>query len=93
MHYMHEYLTTAPFDLYELHLFHLVAKQGSFTKAAEVAGLTQSAITRQIQGMENSLGAFSRGRTWASFAPDAATANHPCHAQVRGRLHIDRAGR
>jgi len=55
MHNMHEYLDTAPFDLYELHLFHLVAKHRSFTKAAEIVGLTQSAITRQMQGMEESL--------------------------------------
>ena len=53
---MHEFLKTVPFDLYELYLFHLVAKHRSFTKAAEVAGLTQSAITRQMQGMEASLG-------------------------------------
>jgi DNA-binding transcriptional LysR family regulator len=53
---MHEYLATVPFDLYELHLFRLVGENRSFTKAAEIAGLTQSAITRQIQGMENSLG-------------------------------------
>jgi DNA-binding transcriptional LysR family regulator len=53
---MNYYLATTPFDLYELHLFALVARHGSFTKAAEAAGLTQSAITRQIQGMENSLG-------------------------------------
>jgi DNA-binding transcriptional LysR family regulator len=45
-----------PFDLYELALFHLVVKHRSFTKAAEIAGLTQSAITRQMQGVENSLG-------------------------------------
>jgi DNA-binding transcriptional LysR family regulator len=53
---MHDYLTTVPFDIYELHLFHLVARHRSFTKAAEIAGLTQSAITRQMQGMERSLG-------------------------------------
>ena len=53
---MNEYLPTAPFDIYELHLFHLVAKHRSFTKAAEVAGLTQSAVTRQVQGIERSLG-------------------------------------
>jgi DNA-binding transcriptional LysR family regulator len=53
---MHDFLSTTPFDLYELALFHLVVKHRSFTKAAEVAGLTQSAITRQMQGMENSLG-------------------------------------
>jgi DNA-binding transcriptional LysR family regulator len=56
MHSMHRFLSTVPFDLYELALFHLVVKHQSFTKAAELAGLTQSAITRQIQGIENSLG-------------------------------------
>src|ERR1051325_8764937 len=55
MHAMHEYLTTVPFDLYELYLFQLVARHRSFTKAAGMAGLTQSAITRQMQGMENNL--------------------------------------
>src|SRR5260370_25800654 len=56
MRVMHRFLSTVPFDLYELALFHLVVKHRSFTKAAEVAGLTQSAITRQMQGIENSLG-------------------------------------
>jgi len=53
---MHTFLSTVPFDLYELALFQLVVKHRSFTKAAEIAGLTQSAITRQMQGVENSLG-------------------------------------
>jgi len=53
---MNRFLSTVPFDLYELALFHLVVKHRSFTKAAEIAGLTQSAITRQMQGVENSLG-------------------------------------
>lgn len=56
MRVMHDFLATTPFDLYELALFHLVVKHRSFTKAAEEAGVTQSAITRQMQGMENSLG-------------------------------------
>src|SRR5215472_15425649 len=56
MRNMHRFLSTTPFDLYELALFQLVVKHRSFTKAAEIAGLTQSAITRQMQGMENSLG-------------------------------------
>ena len=63
---MHEYLGTTPFDLYELYLFHLVVKHRSFTKAAEIAGLTQSAITRQMQGMENSLGLDLLERTTRS---------------------------
>src|SRR5438445_13328693 len=56
MRNMHQFLSTVPFDLYELALFHLVVEHRSFTKAAEIAGLTQSAITRQMQGVENSLG-------------------------------------
>jgi|ERR1051326_1004768 DNA-binding transcriptional LysR family regulator len=56
MHDMNQFLSTVPFDLYELALFHLVVKHRSFTKAAEIAGLTQSAITRQMQGVENGLG-------------------------------------
>jgi DNA-binding transcriptional LysR family regulator len=63
MLFMNDYLSTLPFDLYELSLFHLVARHRSFTKAAEAAGLTQSAITRQIQGMENSLGISLLERT------------------------------
>ena len=61
-----EYLATAPFDLYELSLFHLVVKHRSFTGAAAAAGLGQSAITRQIQGMENSLGLDLLERTTRS---------------------------
>jgi len=56
MRIVNDYLATTPFDIYELSIFHLVVKHRSFTKAAEIAGLTQSAITRQMQGMENSLG-------------------------------------
>src|SRR6266704_2890890 len=56
MRVMHRFLSTVPFDLDELALFHLVVNHDSFTKAAEIAGLTQSAITRQMQGVESSLG-------------------------------------
>src|SRR5437868_5426175 len=66
MQKQHEYLATAPFDIYELSLFHLVVNHRSFTRAAEVAGLTQSAITRQMQGMENSLGLDLLERTTRS---------------------------
>lgn len=63
---MNEFLSTTPFDLYELALFHLVVKHRSFTKAAELAGVTQSAITRQMQGMENLLGLDLLERTTRS---------------------------
>jgi DNA-binding transcriptional LysR family regulator len=56
MRIVNQFLSTVPFDLYELALFHLVVKHRSFTKAAEIAGLTQSAITRQMQGVEGNLG-------------------------------------
>ena len=66
MRSMNEFLTTAPFDIYQLHLFHLVLKHGSFTRAAEVVGITQSAITRQVQGMESGLGMALLERTTRS---------------------------
>lgn len=56
MRFMNEYLATAPFDLYELNLFHLVAETRSFTKAGQRVGLSQSAVTRQIRGVEERLG-------------------------------------
>lgn len=56
-------LASPPFDLYELTLFQFVAETGSFTRAAERAGLTQSAMTRQIHGMEERLGALLFERT------------------------------
>lgn len=43
-------------DLHALRLFRLVAEFGSFTRAGEKAGLTQSAVTRQIQALEDRLG-------------------------------------
>lgn len=61
-----EYLATAPFDVYELYLFQLVVQHRSFTRAAELAGLTQSAITRQMQSMESSLGIDLLERTTRS---------------------------
>ena len=51
-----KYLTTKPFDLHALHLFHLMVKHRSFTDAAREAGLSQSALTRQMQSLESRLG-------------------------------------
>ncbi|MDZ4402021.1 LysR family transcriptional regulator [Prosthecobacter sp.] len=65
---MHEYLARKPFDLYSLHLFHLVVKHHSFTKAAREAGLTQSALTRQMQALEQRLGVDLLNRTTRSVA-------------------------
>ena len=65
---MHEYLARKPFDLYALHLFHLLVKHGSFTKAAREAGLSQSAMTRQMQTLEERLGVELITRTTRSVA-------------------------
>eukprot|EP01031_Cornospumella_fuschlensis_P016731 gene16731-20461_t len=53
---VHEYLSTVPFDLSDLHMVHLLAETGNFTRAAHRAGLTQSSLTRRIQAMEEKLG-------------------------------------
>ena len=74
MHTMNEFLSTGPFDLYELQLFHLVAEHQNFTKAGRAAGLTQSAITRQIRGMEDRLGVSLFERTTRSVRLTAAGA-------------------
>jgi len=72
MYDMNQFLAAWPFDLYELALFQLVVKHCSFTRAAEMAGLTQSAITRQMQGVEKSLGVQLLERTTRSVRPTPA---------------------
>lgn len=72
MRKVNEYLSTLPFDLYQLHLVQLVGRLRSFTRAAEAAGLTQSAITRQIKGIEASLGIALFERTTRSVKLTAA---------------------
>ncbi|HEY3856400.1 MAG TPA: LysR family transcriptional regulator [Verrucomicrobiae bacterium] len=69
---MNQFLSTVPFDLYELALFQLIVKHRSFTKAAEIAGLTQSALTRQMQGVESSLGIQLLERTTRTVRVTAA---------------------
>ncbi len=63
---MHEYLARKPFDLYALHLYHLLVRHRSFTKAAREAGLSQSAMTRQMQALEARLGVELITRTTRS---------------------------
>ncbi len=63
---MQEYLAHKPFELYALHLFHLVVKHRSFTRAAREGGLSQSALTRQMQALEQRLGLILINRTTRS---------------------------
>jgi DNA-binding transcriptional LysR family regulator len=53
-------------DLHALGLFQVVAEQRSFTRAAERARLTQSAVTRQIKALETTLGVALFERTTRS---------------------------
>ncbi len=45
-----------PMDWDKLRIFHAVAEAGSFTHAGETLNLSQSAVSRQIGALENSLG-------------------------------------
>lgn len=85
---MNEFLATGPFDIYELQLFHLVAEHQSFTKAGQAAGLTQSAITRQIRGMEDRLGVQLFERTTRSVRLTAAgAALHARSGAILSEVH------
>ena len=46
-----------PMDWDKLRVFHAVAEAGSLTHAGETLNLSQSAVSRQIRGLEESLGA------------------------------------
>ena len=47
----------ARLDWDKLRVFHAVAEAGSFTRAADTLGLSQSAISRQISSLETEIGA------------------------------------
>ena len=94
---MNEFLATGPFDIYELQLFHLVAEHLSFTKAGRAAGLTQSAITRQILGMEQRLGTALFERTTRQVRLTTAGAalyarSGPILAGVNDAIHALKTG-
>ena len=82
---MQQFFATIPFDLYELWLFELVARHGSFTGAARRAGLSQSALTRQVQGMEQRLGTQLLERTTRKV--ELTPAGEILHAKARPLLN------
>jgi len=59
-------MSTAPIDLNTLQLLRAVAHHRNFTKAAEACGLSQSALTRQVQNAEARLGIALFERTTRS---------------------------
>lgn len=56
----------------DLHAFLLVAREQSFTKAAARLGISQSALSHTIRGLENKLGFSLLTRTTRSVAPTEA---------------------
>jgi DNA-binding transcriptional LysR family regulator len=63
---MQQFISQRPFDLFALHLFQLVVRHRSFTKAAREAGISVSALSRQMQGLEEKLGLDLLNRTTRS---------------------------
>jgi DNA-binding transcriptional LysR family regulator len=62
-------------DLAELSAFATVAEEGSFTRAAARLGISQSALSHAMRGLEKRLGIQLLARTTRSVAPTAAGAS------------------
>ncbi len=91
-------------DLHSIHVFQTVAESGSFTRAGTHLGLTQSAVTRQIQNLEQIIGAPLLHRTTRSVRLTEAgssfllTASHILREYDQGmnrfrETHLDQAPR
>src|SRR5947207_14659864 len=61
-----------PLSLGSLRAFEAVARRLSFSEAADELHVTQSAVSRQIKGLEDELGAqlFVRGTRHVQISPD-----------------------
>ena len=59
-------------NLNDLLAFVTVAREGSFTRAARVLGVTQSALSQTIRGLEDRLDIRLLTRTTRSVSPTAA---------------------
>jgi DNA-binding transcriptional LysR family regulator len=66
--FIHDMNPAPLIDLHGLHLLRLVAQHRGITAAARAAGLSQSALTRQIQGIEGRLGVKLFERTTRSLS-------------------------
>src|SRR5215203_5422433 len=53
--FMRSSLGSSGLDWDRIRVFHIVAEAGSFTRAAEDLGLSQSAVSRQISSLEREL--------------------------------------
>lgn len=82
-------------DLQSLHLLRLVWRNKGITASAKGVGLSQSALTRQIQGIEHRLGFKVFDRTTRRFALTTAGAlllreTESMHHQLDGALRMIR---
>src|SRR5215475_13673539 len=62
-------------DLTELSAFAVVAEERSFTRAAARLGVSQSALSHSMSGLEKRLGLQLLARTTRSVSPTAAGAS------------------
>lgn len=75
----------------DLHAFLMVAKKGSFTRAAPELGVSQSALSHAIRGLEERLGIRLLTRTTRSVSPTNAGERlirtlGPCFEDIRSEL-------
>ena len=63
---------TSQLGFFDLLAFVTVAREGSFTRAAAVLGVTQSALSQAVRGLEERLQIRLLARTTRSVAPTAA---------------------
>ena len=76
-------------NLNDLMAFVTVAREGSFTRAAATLGVTQSALSQAIRGLEERLRIRLLTRTTRSVAPTAAgRTNEPPTCRVRKMIFI-----
>ncbi|MFG6446749.1 LysR family transcriptional regulator [Roseateles sp. BYS180W] len=82
---MNQHLRTRPLTLNTLRAFEAVARLLNFRAAAEELHLTQSAVSRQIQSLEQELGVplFVRGTRHVALTKDGQL----LHTQVQPLLH------
>jgi DNA-binding transcriptional LysR family regulator len=74
-------------DLGELSAFATVAEERSFTRAAARLGISQSALSHSIRGLEKRLGLQLLARTTRSVSPTAA--GYDAFAGTRARVGAD----